>query len=722
MYYLRDLQVQNRVNRLVKTTKQTGITIIRISTALFYYKILCLYYTNRMVFIEPNESKNIIELYSKQNYEDLYLLFDMNIINSQFREKIKTENIFSIRNNSNYYVTLYNGTLKNPYSGTFINLKDSVSNISNYTDNIAFTGLKVQLLTSSNITFNTKMQKNVEGYETVVPEKDENIHKIKEEIASYQTLKDNLTKETEDKNNDQLQQYEKHLRNLKYTLQLYKKEIVKYVRLFTENDFIKMVVEYDLNNMFYINYETKFTKIEQIRSIENTADCYVTLYNGTLTDPFSGTYVVTESSISDISNYADNIEFTGAKFMSKWLSPKKPELNKTLYPYNSESIFNYFFNSKDNSRDSIRKDLAAIQKKKDDLIQMSKTITNSDYTEKLTEYNKNIKELQQILQKYDEENSEGDYYYDETYAKQNGPLIVLNSEIDEIKHDYAIDFNRFFNKDVNQELFPDETVITEFNYLLDTPSLFEKDKKRIIDIYERNVRYLTEFLNKMNNELKEDPNNQTLIKNIEKYKDAIDYYNTMIKRFTDLNPINPSQLQWMDTSDEIYNIHINKQQKLFDELQTCRRITQEDRDKCTQNSKDQQEMWLKNIDIVQKLCLEEILAERKEHEAEIEQKVVYEVQQKINEEQQVCEQIREYDNEAYKYKCKIMNKSINERLKTLEQENSDLKSINEQLKTLEQENSDLKQTNTTFTYTVLFFISVVSVLVFIYMIYRWRTV
>ena len=226
----------------------------------------------------------------------------------------------------------------------------------------------------------------------------------------------------------------------------------------------------------------------------------------------------------------------------------------------------------------------------------------------------------------------------------------------------------------------------------------------------------------MNTEFKEDPNNQTLINNVERYKDAIDYYNTMIKRFTDLNPINPSQLQWMDTSDEIYNIHINKQQKLFDELQTCRRITQEDRDKCTQNSKDQQEMWLKNIDIVQKLCLEEILAERKEHEAEIEQKVAHEVQQKINEEQQVCEHIREYDNEAYKYKCKIMNKSMNERLKTLEQENSDLKSINEQLKTLEQENSDLKQTNTTFTYTVLFFISVVSVLVFIYMIYRWRTV
>ena len=39
------------------------------------------------------------------------------------------------------------------------------------------------------------MQKNVEGYEIVVPEKDENIHNIKAEIANYQTLKDNLTKE-----------------------------------------------------------------------------------------------------------------------------------------------------------------------------------------------------------------------------------------------------------------------------------------------------------------------------------------------------------------------------------------------------------------------------------------------------------------------------------------------------------------------------------------------
>ena len=108
---------------------------------------------------------------------------------------------------------------------------------------------------------------------------------------------------------------------------------------------------------------------------------------------------------------------------------------------------------------------------------MSKTTKNSDYTETLNEYNKNIKQLQQILQKYDEENSEEDYFYDETYAKQNGPLIVLNSETDEIKHEYAIDFNRFFHTDVNKELLPDEPVITEFNYLLDTPSLFEKYKR-----------------------------------------------------------------------------------------------------------------------------------------------------------------------------------------------------------------------------------------------------
>ena len=193
MYYLRDLQVQNRVNRLVKTTKQTGITIIRISTAFFYYKILCLYYTNRMVFIEPNESKNIIELYTQNNYEDRYLLYDTSTIKSKRMENIHPDKILSIKNNSNFYVTLYNGTRTQPYSGTFINLKHSVSDISNYTDNITFSGIKIQLLlTSSNITFHKKMHINFLGIETVVPEKDQNIKKTQDELAKYQTFKDIL--------------------------------------------------------------------------------------------------------------------------------------------------------------------------------------------------------------------------------------------------------------------------------------------------------------------------------------------------------------------------------------------------------------------------------------------------------------------------------------------------------------------------------------------------
>ena len=192
MYYLRDLQVQNRVNRLVKTTKQTGITIIRISTALFYYKILCLYYTNRMVFIEPNESRNIIELYTKNNYEDRYLLYDTSTIKSKHMEHFHSENILSIKNNSNFYVTLYNGTRTQPYSGTFINLKHSVSDISNYTDNIMFSGIKIQLLTSFNVTFHKKMHINFLGIVTVVPEKDQNIKKTQEELAKYQTYKDIL--------------------------------------------------------------------------------------------------------------------------------------------------------------------------------------------------------------------------------------------------------------------------------------------------------------------------------------------------------------------------------------------------------------------------------------------------------------------------------------------------------------------------------------------------
>ena len=192
MYYLRDLQVQNRVNRLVKTTKQTGITIIRISTALFYYKILCLYYTNRMVFIEPNESRNIIELYTQNNYEDRYLLYDTSTIKSKRMENIHPDKILSIKNNSNFYVTLYNGTRTQPYSGTFINLKHSVSDISNYTDNITFSGIKIQLLTSFNVTFHKKMHINFLGIVTVVPEKDQNIKKTQEELAKYQTFKDIL--------------------------------------------------------------------------------------------------------------------------------------------------------------------------------------------------------------------------------------------------------------------------------------------------------------------------------------------------------------------------------------------------------------------------------------------------------------------------------------------------------------------------------------------------
>ena len=192
MYYLRDLQVQNRINRLVKTTKQTGITIIRISTALFYYNILCLYYTNRMVFIEPNESKNIIELYTKNNYEDSYLQYDTSTIKSKHMDHIHPEKILSIKNNSNFYVTLYNGTQTQPFGGTFINLKHSVSDISNYTDNITFSGIKIQLLTSFNVTFHKKMHINFLGIVTVVPEKDQNIKKTQEELAKYQTYKDIL--------------------------------------------------------------------------------------------------------------------------------------------------------------------------------------------------------------------------------------------------------------------------------------------------------------------------------------------------------------------------------------------------------------------------------------------------------------------------------------------------------------------------------------------------
>ena len=160
-----------------------------------------------MVLIEPNESKNIIELYTKQNYEDPYLLYDTSTIKSKHMEHIHPEKILSIKNNSNFYVTLYNGTRTQPYSGTFINLKHSVSDISNYTDNIIFSGIKIQLSTSSNITFHKKMHINFLGIVTVVPEKDQNIKKIKEELAKYQTFNDILAEKIQ-YNKTQLDEYE----------------------------------------------------------------------------------------------------------------------------------------------------------------------------------------------------------------------------------------------------------------------------------------------------------------------------------------------------------------------------------------------------------------------------------------------------------------------------------------------------------------------------------
>ena len=124
---------------------------------------------------------------------------------------------------------MYNGTRTQPYSGTFINLKHSVSDISNYTDNIIFSGIKIQLLlTSSNITFHKKMRIHFLGYETVVPEKDQNIKIIKEELAKYQTFKDILAEKiqynkTEKKDLYEMSTFEENISDLRQRLSELKK-------------------------------------------------------------------------------------------------------------------------------------------------------------------------------------------------------------------------------------------------------------------------------------------------------------------------------------------------------------------------------------------------------------------------------------------------------------------------------------------------------------------
>ena len=180
-----------------------------------------------------NESNDIIELYINPNYDNLYKRYITDTANKKFYIRIQTKSILSIKNNSNFYVTLYNGTQTNSYGGTFINILGSVSDISNYTDNITFSGMKIEVLPYfSNVTFNKMMELNFAGYETVVHEKDKYIQKLKEKIANYQTLKDNLPNETENYN-DKKEEYNDAITVLKNKLEMYKKYGIDKITLYT---------------------------------------------------------------------------------------------------------------------------------------------------------------------------------------------------------------------------------------------------------------------------------------------------------------------------------------------------------------------------------------------------------------------------------------------------------------------------------------------------------
>ena len=226
---------------------------------------------------------NTVSFYSDSNYENLYDYFmlnpqtDVTQIPLKFKNDNKKHRIMSIRNSTNYYITLFKAIPDDPEfkkaynsNGIYINFYGDVDNINKFINNEdLLDGIFIGAIL------------------------------IKKSVFSYSVPFNRLTTYDLTKTWDTAKYITGKL-TVDNDVNYYD---VSYIIFYSDRDYKNVIQKFAFDHRdIEISYSLDFKEIpiKQVLSIKNTTNFYIKLYHGTKENPRSGDFIKFKSSVSDI--------------------------------------------------------------------------------------------------------------------------------------------------------------------------------------------------------------------------------------------------------------------------------------------------------------------------------------------------------------------------------------------------------------------------------------